>query len=322
MPNWDAVLKEIAQTPNTSEVASLDIVRRKYIAELSAQTGRNTIAYYSGFLTKPDVAGIEINDDDKNGFMLCIHELNRRSGLDLILHTPGGNIAATESLVAYLREMFGNDIRAIIPQIAMSAGCMIACSCKNILMGKQSNLGPIDPQFGAIPAIGVLKELEMAFSQIQQDPRAAALWNPILSKLTPSFVQQCHWAVERAKEFVVSALTENMFAHLAEPARSEAVYKAVDRLSDLDSNKSHDRHFSYKELRKMGLDIALLEDVGSEKLQDLVLTVHHCYTHALSNTGCFKIIENQLGRAYIRQNATNMVMMPQMQLPFGMFGNI
>jgi ClpP class serine protease len=73
--------------------------------------------------------------------------MDRSKGLDLILHTPGGDMAATESLVDYLRQMFGKDIRAIVPQIAMSGGTMIALAWKEILMGKHSNLGPIDPQF-------------------------------------------------------------------------------------------------------------------------------------------------------------------------------
>ena len=37
----------------------------------------------------------------------------------------------------YLRAMWSTDIRAVIPQLAMSAGTMIACSCKEIVMGKQ-----------------------------------------------------------------------------------------------------------------------------------------------------------------------------------------
>ncbi|MHB1126932.1 MAG: hypothetical protein ACYC2T_08230 [Bacillota bacterium] len=52
--------------------------------------------------------------------------MDRSKGLDLILHTPGGEIAATESLVDYLRSMFGSDIRAIVPQIAMSCGLWVS----------------------------------------------------------------------------------------------------------------------------------------------------------------------------------------------------
>lgn len=159
MPNWDSILREISQT-QIAAAEALDRARRKYLKRLYGYTGRNVIAYYSGFLSKPGIDGVQITDEDKNGFMLGIHQLDRTKGLDLILHTPGGGVAATESLVDYLRQMFGRDIRAIVPQMAMSAGTMIACSCKSIVMGKHSNLGPVDPQFMGFPAIGVIEEVK------------------------------------------------------------------------------------------------------------------------------------------------------------------
>lgn len=60
------------------------------------------IAYYSGWLSKPDVAQTEITDEDKNGFMMAIHGMNRKKGLNLILHTPDDSISATESIVDML----------------------------------------------------------------------------------------------------------------------------------------------------------------------------------------------------------------------------
>lgn len=161
------------------------------------------------------IDGVEINDEDKNGFMLCIHGLKRERGLDLILHTPGGDGQATASLVEYLRDMFGRDIRAIVPQIAMSAGTMIASSCRQILMGKQSSLGPIDPQYGAIAAASLLSEIKKAKEKITADPKMALFWNPILSKITPSFLERCEWAVADSNAFLESTLGQNMFLDLA-----------------------------------------------------------------------------------------------------------
>ena len=43
---------------------------------------------------------------DKNGFMAMCHELDVEKGLDLILHTPGGDVAATESIIDYLNNIF------------------------------------------------------------------------------------------------------------------------------------------------------------------------------------------------------------------------
>ena len=133
MPNWNEILNEIKAAGSTH-----DVVRRRYLSALQQLTRRNVIIYYSGWLQKPNLVGVEVNDADKNGFMSVIHQLDRSIGLDLVLHTPGGDPAATESLVNYLHSMFGTDIRAIVPQLALSAGTMLACACKEIIMGKHS----------------------------------------------------------------------------------------------------------------------------------------------------------------------------------------
>jgi ClpP class serine protease len=139
MPSWGEVLKELQETNVES---SLDIIRHKYLKIMHKYTGRNIIAYYSGFLQRSE-GKTAIDDNDKNAFMQTVHGLDKNLGLDLILHTPGGEIAATESIVNYLKSIFGKDIRVFVPQIAMSAGTMIALSSKEIIMGKQSNIGPI-----------------------------------------------------------------------------------------------------------------------------------------------------------------------------------
>jgi ClpP class serine protease len=178
MPSWNELIDEIKNRGST-----FDIIRRNYIKRLSEITDRNVIIYYSGWLQKPEIGLLAgINDNDKNGFMTAIHGLDRKKGLDLVLHTPGGEAAATESLVDYLRQIFGTDIRAIVPQLAMSAGNMMACACKSIVMGKQSSLGPIDPQLMGLAAHGVIEEFNKAYEEIQADPRKIPLWQPIIAK--------------------------------------------------------------------------------------------------------------------------------------------
>ena len=138
MPTWNDILAEVTRAGGTQ-----DVVRRRYLKKLAAKTKRNTIIYYSGWLQKADLYRQQpfefiLTDADKNGLMAAIHEMDRSKGLDLVLHTPGGDMAATESLVDYLRSMFGRDFRAIIPQIAMSGGTMIALASKEIIMGKHA----------------------------------------------------------------------------------------------------------------------------------------------------------------------------------------
>lgn len=211
MPNWNEVIQEMQQELNENpNQNALDTVRRKYLKKVFEITGRNTIAYYSGWLQKPQAADTAVNDKDKSGFMLAINKLDRNKGLDLILHTPGGDIAATESLVDYLYSMFGKDFRVIVPQISMSAGTMIAFASKEIVMGKHSNLGPIDPQMGGLACQAVLNEFEQAKEDIRQNPQSASLWQVIISKYHPTFLGACKQAIEWSEKMVFEWLKNNM----------------------------------------------------------------------------------------------------------------
>ena len=295
MANWNDVLQEIKKSQADGQRA-LDIVRRKYLNLLYRYTKRNVIAYYSGWLSKPNIAQTHIIYEDKNGFMMAIHKMDRNKGLDLILHTPGGDLAATESIIDYLRQMFGKDIRAFVPQLAMSAGTILACSCKEIVMGKHSNLGPIDPQLSGIPAHGVVQEFKRAFKEIKKDPMKQAVWHPILQKYHPTFLSQCENAIKWGAEIVEEQLVKVMFD--GEAKATQKAKKIVKELNDYSGNKSHGRHLHFDHLKKMGLKLVELE--ADNKLQDLVLTVHHTYIHTLMNSSCYKIIENHKGTALVK----------------------
>lgn len=302
MPNWGQVLNEIAEFSNkrgTEARSATDIVRRSYLGKLYELTNRNVIAYYSGWLQKPSIEGSEINDDDKNGFMMAIHGMDCTKGLDLILHTPGGGIAATESIIDYLHRKFGLNIRVIVPQIAMSAGTMIACSGSEVIMGKQSNLGPIDPQLRGIPAHGVIEEFKRAHEEIKDDPSKLAVWQFVLQKYHPTFLTECENAVALSEEFVLKNLQNVMFKK--QKNAKEKSKRIVKYLSAYKDRKTHGRHVTIDECKIIGINVTDLED--DQTLQDLVLTIHHCYMHALANTPAFKIIENHSGAAMVRLQA-------------------
>jgi membrane-bound ClpP family serine protease len=84
----------------------------------------------NGFGPDQSQATVSISDAMMPGLMTAVKGLDKSRGLDLILHTPGGEINATEQIVFYLREVFNGDIRAIVPHLAMSAGTMIASPAK------------------------------------------------------------------------------------------------------------------------------------------------------------------------------------------------
>lgn len=295
MPNWEGVLNEIGAEQQRAALA-FDSIRRKYLAQLASHTGRNVVAYYSAFQQKPGIGGTEIRDEDRDGFMRALHGLPYKDGLDLVLHTPGGAIAATQSIIVYLKEKFGNNLRVIVPHTAMSGGTIMACSSKEIVMARHSSIGPIDPQIRGVPAKGVLEEFRRAAKEIAEDHTKQAVWMPILSQYTPTFLGNCQNAITWSEEFARQQLAANMFHGVKD--KQAKIDKIINALTEYGEVKLHERQIGYKEARKIGLKVALLED--DPELQDLVLTVHHCFAHTLSNTPSFKIIENHMGAAWVK----------------------
>ena len=288
MPDWNEILKEISTTPN-----QFDLVRRKYVANLNKLTGRNTIIYYSGWLNHTDPS-TAISDEDIEGFMNAIHQMNRELGLDLVLHTPGGDYHATINHIRYLREMFGEDIRTIIPQIAMSAGTIIACMGKEIVMGKHSNLGPIDPHIGGVSAANIKEE----FDRINNGEWPVEVVNVLLSKYPLSFLNKVEKLLELSKNDFTCILQQGMFKNEIND-KDRKVEKVVESLSKSTITKSHERHLSKEECKTIGLKIIDIE--GDSELQDAVLSIHHACMLTFSGAGrILKIIENHDGKAFIK----------------------
>ena len=294
MPDWNELLNELSRL-NAQATQRHDLVRRRYLAGLHNFTKRNVIIYYSAWLQKIGASAIaSIDDGDKVGFMTTIHGLDRDKGLDLILHTPGGEMAATESIVDYLRSMF-DDIRAVVPQLAMSGGTMIACACRSILMGKQSSLGPIDPQLNGMAAHGIIEEFKKAYEEMTKNPVGIPLWQPIIAKYEPTLIGECEkaikWSQEMVKEWLVSGMLKG------QDKKEENADKIIEELVDHALTKSHIRHLTPSRCEVIGLDIEYMEE--DQALQDAILSVHHACMHTLSATSTVKLIENHDGKAYV-----------------------
>ncbi len=285
MPSWDSILSEIEETP-----PSIDTVRHRYLKRLSEHTGRSTIAYYSGWLQANPSPNLDINDNDMNGFMNAVSGLDTNNGLDLILHTPGGSPLAAEAIVNYLQTKFHNNIRAIIPQLSMSAGTMIACSCNEIIMGLQSSLGPIDPQINGIPAYSIVEEFKHAKEDLQKNENKE-YWSMRLSQYPPAFGYECIASIN------LSSLLLTKWVKSGMKLPEDEVEKIVKLFNEHEDSMSHGRHFNAEFCKSAGLKIFQMED--DQKLQDLILSIHHCYMQTFSTCTCTKIIENNLGKAYI-----------------------
>jgi len=291
-PGWNDILSEVKTT-------SYDYARRKYLNLLSKHTKRNTIIYYSGWLQKNCGSTALIHDGDMEGFMSSIRGLDRSKGLDIILHTPGGDASATEGIGDYLIKMFDKDIRAIIPQISMSGGTLLAFACKEICMGKHSCLGPIDPQFFGVAAHDVKEEFERALEECNANPNKRHIWQQIVAKYPMGFICQCEKAAKWSEEIAKMWLSNNMFSQ-DDKRKEEKIDNITNYFASHTETKTHGKHISKDICIEKGLTITDLED--DQKLQDLVLSVHHACCLTFSGTSAVKIIENHKGSAYINNH--------------------
>ena len=150
MPSWNQLLNKFDSLPNEKVfVKTLRSESLKRLREIGRLRGnRHVIFYSSAFLQKPQAPAdrLQITHEDVNAFMSVMFGMTWSKNLTLLLHTPGGVTNAAETIVAYLRSKF-TDIEVIVPTYAMSAGTMISLAANRIVMGRQSQLGPIDPQF-------------------------------------------------------------------------------------------------------------------------------------------------------------------------------
>ncbi len=113
------------------------------------------------FLGIPIARYIDIEDSE--AVLRAIRMTPPDMPIDLVLHTPGGLVLASEQIACALKRHTGK-VTVFIPHYAMSGGTLVAMAADDIVMDPNAVLGPVDPQLGsqqgAYPAVSILKALE------------------------------------------------------------------------------------------------------------------------------------------------------------------
>lgn len=302
MPSWGELVTDFQKQPEPSRSNWLSdelVARLKRISAL--RNNRHVLFYTSAFLQKPAIPGnfIALMPEDINGIMAALHGMNWGRGLTLVLHTPGGDIGAAQTIAAYLHSKF-EYIECIVPTFAMSAGTMIALGCDRIIMGRQSQLGPIDAQLNLggrqISAGAVRAQFDSAKTEILGDQRAAHVWAPILQSLGPSLYQEALYALDYGQSMVTEWLAKRMFRGRS-TAESDA--KRVAQYFNATSNhKYHGRRIDREEARAQGVVVEDLEP--NQDLQEAVLSAYHLATILIETSPTTKAIFTDTNHAWIK----------------------
>ncbi len=100
-----------------------------------------------------------ISIEDSEQVLRAIRNTPKDVPIDLILHTPGGLVLASEQIARALQRHEARTA-VFVPHYAMSGGTMIALAADELWMDEHAVVGPIDPQIGSYPAASILKVLE------------------------------------------------------------------------------------------------------------------------------------------------------------------
>jgi hypothetical protein len=205
---------------------------------------------------------------------------------------------AVETIGEYLLSKFTRS-DVIVPTMAMSAGTMLSLAADEIIMGRPSQLGPIDPQMPigqrSVSARAIVDQFETARTEILADQRAAHLWAPVLQALGPALLQEAKNALDYSEKMVARWMEKRVFA-----GRSDAVQLAAKTASyfNASQHKSHGQRIDRDEARTQSLNVTDLE--GDQQLQELVLTAYHLCTILFETGPLVKVMADDRGRQWAK----------------------
>ena len=248
--------KELVRTPLYRAMNAERYSRQRLIREIQAVTGSKLICYTSGPLAS-------LTRDDVLPLVDLLHTIPASTNIDLMLHTPGGEIDAAEKMANMIRRHVGdgNRFRVVVPDYAKSAGTLISLVADAIVMSESSELGPIDPQvrlpdgqggYALRPAQAYIDGYEKLVELVTQNPAAAA-FQRMLDKYDPTLLEVCRKAILRSTKMAEELLKRGMF-------RRGGNFTAV--ASDLSDNKKwlqHSTPIDYLQAKTLMLEITYLE---------------------------------------------------------------
>ena len=176
-----------------------------------------------------------IDIEDSEQVLRAIRLTPPEMPLDLVLHTPGGLVLASEQIACALKRHPGK-VTVFVPHYAMSGGTLIALAAAEIVMDPDAVLGPIDPQLGTqqggyYPAASVLSALK--------EP------NPNRDDQTLIMGDMAKKAMDQVYDVVYALIKEKM--------PEEKARELAKKLSD--GHWTHDYPISFGQLKEMGLPV-------------------------------------------------------------------
>lgn len=107
---------------------------------------------------------------------------NKKKDIYLLVNSPGGKIEPAYLISKTCKRLSKSKFVVAVPRIAKSAATLTSLGADEIHMGLMSELGPIDPQIGGYPALGLANALNKIAELSSKFPQSSDMFASYLTK--------------------------------------------------------------------------------------------------------------------------------------------
>ncbi len=122
-----------------------------------------------------------INTFHSNRIYDAVKNVNKKKNILMVIHSGGGQIEPAYLISKTCKRLSKSKFNVSIPRRAKSAATLISLGATEIHMGLLSELGPIDPQFGGFPALGLSNAIEKIAEMSARYPNASDMFAKYLT---------------------------------------------------------------------------------------------------------------------------------------------
>lgn len=148
----------------------------------------------------------------------------------LFILSPGGSIEPAYQVSTLCKAYAKAKFITVVPRRAKSAATLIAIGADQIHMGPLSQLGPIDPQLGGLPALGVVEAIRRIAQLAQENPGSSEMFSKYLKlALTVEQIGYCERIGKSAVQYATRLLgTKPSLKGKEAKIATELVYEYMD----------------------------------------------------------------------------------------------
>jgi ClpP class serine protease len=172
-----------------------------------------------------------INIEDSEQVLRAIRLTPDDMPIDILLHTPGGLVLASEQ-ISHALMRHPAKVTVFVPHYAMSGGTMIALASDEIMMDCNAVLGPVDPQLGQYPAASIINAVSQKNINRVDD-------NTLI------LADMARKAVVQVEEFLTQLLADKMT-----PEKAQALARSLS-----EGRWTHDFPITCDKLKEMELPV-------------------------------------------------------------------